>query len=76
MTQQDRLSMLEVSPARHGNTSVLLGLAAKRIDVILQLTLNQVGCIEQEGPNQGCDLIISASACTNLSRYLCAGNLD
>jgi hypothetical protein len=32
--------MLEVSPARHGNTSVLLGLAAKRINVILKLSLD------------------------------------
>jgi hypothetical protein len=68
--------MLKVSPTRHRNASVLLGLAAKRIDVILKLSLNQIGCIEQEGPDQGCDLIIAASACTNLSRYLSAGNFD
>ena len=68
--------MLKVSASWHGNTLMGLGLGAKRIEVILELALDEISGIQQEGTNQSGNLIISASTRTNLACNICSRNLD
>ena len=74
--EQDRLSVLKVRAARHGNTEVLLGAGNENLDELRDHVVDDVCLVEQVGANQCCDLVVAAATGANLAAELRACDLD
>ena len=68
--------MLEVSSARHCNAKVLFGAGNQNLNKLGDLVLDDVSLVQQVGANQGGDLVVAASASTNLASELDTSDFD
>jgi hypothetical protein len=74
--KQNRLGVLKVSATWHCDTHVLFGTVAENTNQVENLSLDDIGGIEQVHANEGRDLVVTRATGAHLAAKLWASDFD